>query len=335
MEVGFHPEPASMTVPPFDTPFAPPWWLANGHVQTIFGSIARRSLPACEQGYLRESRVEDVTTSDGTVLRARLNLQPQAAPLVVLIHGWLGCDESSYVVSAGSALYRAGFSTARMNLRDHGGTAHLNQGLYHSARTGEVVDLITTLAAQHGQRGTAVAGYSLGGNFALRVARATGLPSVAVCPAIDPGVTMQSIDHGPGSMIYRRYFLRKWLASLRAKAEAFPQHYDFQAAWPLKSVQALTDYFVREHSEFEDTQSYFDAYDLTGDALEGVHATVLIAADDPIIPAAGFRALPSGIDVIETHTGGHNAFLKNGHFESWADDFVVAWSSEMFRDSAQ
>jgi len=182
-------------------------------------------------------------------------------------------------------MFRAGYTTARMNLRDHGDTAHLNLELYHSVRTRDVVDLVKALASRPGTRGAAVTGFSLGGNFALRMARETALPALAVCPANDPTETMQRIDHGPGSTIYRRYFLRKWQASLEAKAQAFPRHYDFSAARSLRSVQAMTDYFVQEHSGFTDTRAYFDAYDLTGNALQGVAATVLIAADDPIIGA--------------------------------------------------
>lgn len=271
------------------------------------------------------ARCEDITTPDGTTLRVRLNLQPHGAPLIVLIHGWLGSDTSSYVISAGDALFCAGFSTARMNLRDHGDTAHLNAGLYHSARTREVVELINLLHAQYGRAGTAVIGYSLGGNFALRVARATSLRALAICPAIDPADTMKRIDHGPGSLIYRRYFLGKWMKSLRAKAAAFPDRYDFRGAWSLRSVQALTDYFVRHHSEFPDVATYFNAYDLTRDALLGVEATILIAADDPIIRSSAFRALPHSIHVVETRTGGHNAFLKDARLNSWCDDFIVDW----------
>jgi len=305
--------------------FTPPRWLVNGHVQTILGSVARRSLPVREAAYVNAAVTEDVQTPDGTTLRVRLNLQDQAAPLVVLIHGWLGCDSSSYVLSTGAALFRAGYSTARMNLRDHGDTAHLNLELYHSARTREVVDLVKALASRAGTKGTAVTGFSLGGNFALRVAKETALPALAVCPAIDPADTMQRIDRGSGSVIYRRYFLGKWQASLQAKAQAFPQHYDFSAAHSLRSVQAMTDYFVHEHTGFSDTRTYFDAYDLTGSALVGVAATVLIAADDPIIAAQGFRSLPRSIEVVEKHTGGHNAFIKNRRFASWSDDFAVAW----------
>ena len=49
----------------------------------------------------------------------------------------VGAD-SSYVVAT-APLQRAGYHVARLTLRDHGGTADLNKGLFHSAMTDEVV----------------------------------------------------------------------------------------------------------------------------------------------------------------------------------------------------
>ncbi len=299
----------------------------------MLGSVARRSLtPERERVYLQGAITQDVCTSTGAVLRVRLNLHEYPAPLVVLIHGWLGCDESSYMLSTGGCLWRDGFATARINLRDHGDTSHLNEALYHSARTDEVVALIEALRKMHGQSGCAVSGFSLGGNFALRVARAISIPALGICPAIDPAQTLRQIDDGPGSTVYRSYFLRKWQRALVAKATAFPDHYDFSRAYALRSVSSLTDYFVRHHSEFRDTQSYFDAYDLTDKALDGVHATILIAADDPIIPRATFRKLPSSVTIVETSTGGHNAFLKNAALASWSDEFISQWCRNQLGD---
>ncbi|MEZ5596508.1 MAG: alpha/beta fold hydrolase [Pseudomonadales bacterium] len=224
------------------TRYRPSRWLRNPHLQTMLGSVARRSVvPETERTYLDNAVIEDITTCDGTVLRARVNRHTEPAPQVVLIHGWLGNDGSSYVRSAGARLWQAGFNTVRMNLRDHGDTEELNQDLYNSARTVEVVDLVD----QYRQRNagdTAVIGFSLGGNFALRVARDTGLPALAVCPAIDPGDTLHQIDHGPGALVYRNYFVRKWRASLVRKAQAFPARYDFSRAFTLRSVSALTDF---------------------------------------------------------------------------------------------
>jgi uncharacterized protein len=254
----------------------------------------------------------------------------------VLIHGWLGSDESSYMLSTGGNLWREGFSTARINLRDHGDTSHLNEALYHSGRTDEVVSLIEILRSRHvlkgGSTGCGVVGFSLGGNFALRIARAIDIPALGICPAIDPADTLRQIDDGPGSTVYRSYFLRKWQRALVAKATAFPHLFDFSRAYALRSVSSLTDYFVRYHSEFRDTRSYFDAYDLTDKALDGVKATILIAADDPIISRVTFRKLPSSLTIVETPTGGHNAFLKNRALASWSDEFVSAWSRHQLGD---
>ena len=314
-------------------PYSPPRWLRNGHTQTMLGSVARRSLtPERERTYLQDAITEDICTSTGAVLRVKLNLHKSPTPLIVLIHGWLGCDESSYMLSTGGCLWREGFATARINLRDHGDTSHLNEALYHSARTDEVVALIENLRSRHGVPGCALVGFSLGGNFALRVARDIALPTLGICPAINPAETLRQIDDGPGSTVYRGYFLRKWQRALVAKATAFPDRYDFSRAYTLRSVSALTDYFVRHHSEFRDTQSYFDAYDLTDKALDGVQATILIAADDPIIPRAAFRKLPSSLSIVETPTGGHNAFLKDAALASWSDEFVSQWCRDQLGD---
>ena len=65
----------------------------------------------------------------------------------------------------------------RLNLRDHGNTAHLNSGLFHSALSHEVIELAKHLMAKAQPINGAkvpcgLIGYSLGGNFALRLARA-------------------------------------------------------------------------------------------------------------------------------------------------------------------
>ena len=305
--------------------FEAPLLLRSGHLQTVLGTTGRRwVMPKREADFLAREVPQDLTVPDGATLRVKCNAQDMPAPQVILIHGWLGCDHSSYVLSAAAALYRAGFSTVRINLRDHGDTEALNEGMYHSGLTTEVAELAQLLAARNGALPTGVIGFSLGGNFALRVARATGMPALAVCPAVDPVRTMHQIDHG--SFVYKHYFLRKWQTALAAKQAAFPHLYDFSAAFGLRSVAALTDYFVRYHSPFENARSYFATYDLSGSALAGVRATILMAEDDPVIPASQFEGLPSGIEVHRAAGGGHGAFVHDLKLNSWCDGFAVRWA---------
>ena len=69
--------------------------------------------------------------------------------------------------------------------------------------------------------------------------------------------------------IYQRYFLRKWRRVFAIKQSAFPHRYDFDGLLSLSTISAMTDRFVADFTEFGDTEDYFAAYDLKGNALEG------------------------------------------------------------------
>ena len=66
-------------------------------------------------------------------------------------------------------LFAAGFDVFRLNFRDHGDTHHLNPGLFHSCRLEEVVHALADLQDRLQARRWCLAGFSLGGNFSLRV----------------------------------------------------------------------------------------------------------------------------------------------------------------------
>ena len=67
---------------------------------------------------------------------------PAAARLVVLLHGWEGSANSLYVLSLGQYLFDRGYDVLRLNLRDHGDSHHLNEGIFHSCRIAEVVGAV-------------------------------------------------------------------------------------------------------------------------------------------------------------------------------------------------
>ena len=93
------------------------------------------------------------------------------APLVMIIHGWLGSAESTYVVSAAHALHQAGFHVARLTLRDHGNTADLNQGLFHSAMTDEVVAAAQFVMNDFQRSEAGLLGFSMGRQFCAGTGR--------------------------------------------------------------------------------------------------------------------------------------------------------------------
>lgn len=298
--------------------FNPPLWLRNTHVQTIGSSLFTRSPD------IGEGRRIELVTSEAVRLEAFLHGEANSLGQVVLIHGWLGSADSSYVLSAASDLLAAGYRVTRLNLRDHGNTAHLNEGMFHSARTKEVVEACEQLATLNSAAQTgapsAIIGFSLGGNFALRVCAHTSLPALAICPAIDPETSCTAIDEGPA--VYRHYFLRKWYRALAAKAAAFPDRYDFSAEQNRTNVLELTNLFIGNHLPYPSSSEYFDAYRIYPQSLQGKAAKIIAAKDDPVIPWKSVAALSPVADVLLTERGGHCGYVPKAWITNQMLEFL-------------
>ena len=310
--------------------FTPAVGLTNPNLQTIFSSAIRKIIiPRTEADFLKAGQ-EEIINLGSVRLQIERHKPANKEPLglIMIIPGWLGHSKSSYVVSLAKKLVDSRFEVVRITLRDHGETCHLNSGLFHSAETQEVVDLIKKLAddfeVRHPNQGgdltTGLVGFSMGGNFALRVAQQ--LPSVrtlAISPSLSPHKTIQKIEN---SQIYRPYFINKWRKIFRDKQRHFPDLYDFSYAMKQKSIITLTKHFIGEFTSFESVDSYCDAYDLCGSRLEGVYAHILASLDDPVVPTSDIDELPPSVTRKMTKRGGYTAFIENWALESWSDSYA-------------
>jgi predicted alpha/beta-fold hydrolase len=319
-----------------ETGFRPPWWLRNAHVQSILPSLAlRRALIRRRCAPLQQhSRALILSCGNEVRLLAQHTpaLQPNPAGAVVMLHGWEGDANAMYMRSLGRRLLASGFAILRLNLRDHGGTQALNPGLFHSCLLPEIVGAVRCAQQLFGALPLHLAGFSLGGNFLLRVAADaphSGLDIasvVAISPVLEPRATLEAIESGPG--VYRRYFVRKWSNSLRDKQRAWPQLYQFGDLERYDSLRQMTADLVDRHTGFDTLDQYLDGYSITGQRLAGlaVPATIITAADDPIVPVADLNRLAasSTLRAVVTSRGGHCGFLTGVLGETWAENAVVA-----------
>lgn len=269
---------------------------------------------------------------------------PQAKSIVVVIHGWEGSHDSSYLYGLSCALHAAGHSIFRLNLRDHGSTHHgLNEEMFHSARLAEVIGAIQLVHQQFGHSlPLQVVGFSLGGNFALRVGLhgpAAGLRPqlcVGISPAVNPGSTLRALDEGP--RLIHRYFLDKWRKTMRAKMQAFPARYDFSAQQQLQNFTDITRAFVAAHTPYPDLASYLAQYTLTPAMLMAspTPLAVLTASDDSVCPPSDFEGLEARGGVrhyLVTPQGGHCGFISNWHLHCWAEGVIAGWLNSPIADS--
>jgi len=255
--------------------------------------------------------------------------------LAVLLHGWEGSADSLYLMSFAQSLFAMGLEVVRLNLRDHGATHHLNREIFHSCRLPEVVGAVRALATRFHNLPMVLAGFSLGGNFMLRVAadaEAKHLPIervLAISPVLDPAVTMETLERGPS--VYHSYFVRKWSRSLVKKAQAWPGLYDFDEVLNTRSLREMTRQLVHHHTDYPSMGDYLAGYAITGNRLTtlAAPATVVTSLDDPIIHHADLARLSRvpHLNIVTTEHGGHCGFIESLGGSNWIDARVIEWLS--------
>ena len=303
--------------------------LRSPHLQTLLARVRtkagqRHDTRVCSQDTILDCR-------DGIRLEARLSGERTDAPLVIILHGWLGDSRSWYVERTANVLHASGFRIACLLLRDHGGTAARNREMFNSARLGEVVDACNALA--EGCDSVGIVGFSLGGNFALRLAGDPRTDSsvkacLAVSPVIDPARTVRAID--AGWLVYRKWFVNNWRRALKEKQAAFPNEYrELEGALRLSTVAGITDFLVERYLPYRDSTDYYARYDLRGERLAQVRidTRIVAARDDMMIPGDSYADVTHNdrIDLQVFDHGGHCGFVEDCRLNAYLDSVAVEY----------
>ncbi len=326
---------------PSENGFHPYGAFKNPHVQSVIASLRLRYPLVRFQArkMLKAACSHILDCGDGVRLQGYFSgHDPPASDLAILIHGWEGSSESAYLVSAGGYLWKQGFDLFRLNLRDHGPSHHLNPELFHACRLDEVIGAVRAIQKRFARKRTFLAGFSLGGNFALRVAAqapAAGIHlerAVAVSPVLNPKRTLDALE--TGWPVYHGYFMKKWRESLRKKRACFPDLDGLDEIGRFDSLREMTDYFVRRHTDMGQIHAYLDGYAITGERLARlkVPSHIIASQDDPVIPWEDLERLaPNPALSIELLPhGGHCGFIEGIGLKSWAEKRLVG----LFREQA-
>jgi len=310
--------------------FKPSVFLRNPHFQSIMAS-SRLRLP-WRNLMAKNAREMIINISSGSKLLSFFSSHPESKGLIIFLHGWEGSSSSAYVLASGDYFYRLGFSVCRLNLRDHGDSHHLNEGLFHGALLEETFEAIERLADFSNGRPVYLIGFSLGGNYALRVAiknREKEIPNLkhifAISPPLDPYKTTLAIDNGYG--FYRRYFLKKWKRSLLKKQKFFPHKYDFTDMLKAQTCIELTAKMMTYFPELKTYRDYFRLYTLKNEAFQNLDMPVLIfiAEDDPVIPYEDYRLLQENgcLKISRQKFGGHCGFIDLFPARCWYNQIIA------------
>ncbi len=355
--------PAPSAWPAEYTPFQPRPWLANGHLQTIFGNLLPRhnSLPVPVVELVEVSPAHGSQIASQVLCECHWQPQPERAsrPTAIVLHGLEGSSHSQYVIGNADKLWRAGCNVIRMNMRncspvsgpskrgpdaEYPDMARLTPTLYHSGLSADIERVMRFFVDAEGLQSVALIGYSMGGNLVLKLAGELGSSAppelccvVGVSPAVDLAASADSLHERP-NRFYERRFLRALLKRFRRKAMLFPRAFDPQVATHITSLREFDDRITALYCGFLSADDYYDraAAARVLDRI-AVPALLLHACDDPFIrftpdTRAAIAANPH-IMLLETAHGGHCAFLaapdsSNSDDGYWAEQtalrFVLA-----------
>ncbi|XDD48590.1 YheT family hydrolase (plasmid) [Leptospira sp. WS39.C2] len=267
---------------------------------------------------------KSIKTKEGVTLLAKVHEVTNPKGIVILVHGWEGSINSSYIIRTTKHFLAKDFSVYRLNLRDHGDTHHLNEGIFNGSLLAETYDGVLDLSKSNKTKlPIYLAGFSLGGNFVLRMASRHSsakadnkIPGLKHCfafsPALDPKRATIKMDEHP---FLRKYFLKSWKSSLVKKGELFPHLYSFHDLDRYQTVMDLTDKMVKEFSKFGSVDEYFNSYTLNDLFFKSIQVptTILTSMDDPVIPWKEFTEIPSSafLEVVIESKGGHCGFIED------------------------
>ncbi len=313
--------------------FVPHERLRNGHAMTLWAWVRRRQFPSLPPP---ESRVFDVATDARVLAHCHWQRARGDAPTLIVLHGLEGSSEAHYMRGVADKAWSRGFNVVRLNQRNCGGTEHLCATLYHSGLSADVDVVMRTLAGE-GRRTFVVAGYSLGGNLALKLAGDYGADPpawlrgvVAVSPVMDLPRCVDALER-PSNFIYQWNFVRNLKARMRRKVAAFPDRFSLEPLARIRSVRDFDEAYTAPFFRFRDAADYYyRAASLRVVDRIAVPTLILSAKDDPFVPADSFSvkaiAQNPAITVRISPHGGHCAFIsaRNGvHDGYWAEWAIV------------
>ncbi|MCF0058171.1 YheT family hydrolase [Dyadobacter sp. CY356] len=308
----------------------PPFWLPNGHLQTVYPALFRIINSV---HYQRER----IVTPDQDFLDLDWSLAPKKPDfegknnLVILSHGLEGNSTRQYILGMVRFLNAQGYDCLAWNFRSCSGEMNKTSRFYHSGAT-EDLDLVIQHVFEKGYTHVDLLGFSLGGNLTLKYLGEKGA-------GIDPGIKKTVVFSVPMDLkacsleivkpqnrLYQSRFLKTLKPKVDQKAVHFPG--DINPA-DFKFVATLYDFddiFTAPLHGFQNADHYYEMSSAMFFVKNITIPTLIVnAANDPIVPV---NSLPVGLINTLPHVlleisdfGGHCGFRPSGLFQTnyWSE----------------
>lgn len=301
----------------------PPWW--GGDLQTI-----RNFLCAGEIALSGNSETITIPTNDGSGDEIIATLDTPdgeiLGPLIILIHGLTGSENSVYMLTTSRYHLRKGSQVLRLNLRGAGPTAKTCHKHYHGGHVSDISDVLDYLDDDLKANGVFIVGFSLGGNILLNFLaknndyKLSGAATVSA--SIDPKSAAEKLL-SKRNWIYQSRLLRHMKEEYLSKRNNLSEA-EKEIMLSTKSIYEFDDKITGPINGYKDAEDY---YHMTKSArkVEKIEIPLIIisARNDPWIPIGAYELIrknnQKNVSVLITNSGGHVGFHEFGQSETWYD----------------
>jgi uncharacterized protein len=309
------------------TPFRPPFWQWNGHLQTIIPSLARRI-----QGvdYQRE-RIE---TPDGDFLDLdwypAVQKSTKRNPLILLTHGLEGHTRSTYILGMARYFHDRNWDVLAWNCRSCSGEMNRAFRMYHHGDTDDI-DWVVQHILKRGYTDMALCGFSMGASISLKYLGTRGdtTPSairgaVVFSAPCDISAGADVLDRWD-NWLYKTKFLRALGQKIKEKALKFPGRLDVSKLSAVRRWRDFDEWFSAPICGYGSAEE-FHRQASSKNYLAGIRVPTLLvsAANDPILtPACWPFEAAKGHPYFQfqlTQFGGHCGFQSRAHKDAaWSE----------------
>ncbi len=300
----------------------PPFYLFNGHLETIVPSVWRK----VEGVQYERERLE---LADGDFVDLDW-VKKGNERLMILTHGLEGNSDRHYIKGMVKLLQSNNWDALAWNCRSCSGEMNRKLRMYHHGDIADIGEVIQHTIATANYKEISLIGFSMGGNIVLKYLGVNGqkVPKqikngVAISAPCDLSSSADKLDR-PSSYFYKQKFYSRLAAKMELKAQQFPGVIDMSQLKNVKRWRDFDDFFSAPVNGFKDAQDFYNQASSLN-YLDGIQRPTLLinAYNDPILTPTCF---PTAIAqhhsylFLEAPTkGGHVSFLEPNQDFTWME----------------
>jgi len=295
--------------------YRPPYWLFNGHLQTIIPSQFRNV------NNLQYER-EKLGTRDDDFLLLDWAGEP-SSNLAIISHGLEGDSQRPYIKGMARAFVRAGYEVLAWNFRGCGGEMNHQLRFYHSGATDDLAFIIQHALQRRNYEKVVLVGFSLGGNLTLKYLGEVGEQApvpiqkgIVFSVPLDLHSSALKISTN-GNFVYSQRFLRNLKKKIEQKVLLMPDALTTDYFSQIKTLKDFDDFYTAPLHGFSDAVEYYTQCSSLY-FLDRIKIPTLLvnARNDPFLselcyPREKLQDHPY-VQLYTPEQGGHVGFMQRG-----------------------